>query len=72
MGKLPYGVLDVNDDSIVLSKEYIEHYLQTCKTASKRSKELGDEEAFSYFKGRAGVFEALLHNWQYVEKKEEN
>lgn len=70
MAKYPYGVLDINNDSIVLTKEMIEHSFETCKFAAERAKEQGDEESFSYFKGRAGVFDALLENWRYNETKQ--
>ena len=68
MIKYPYGVLDINDDSIVLTKEMLEHSLDTCKYAAERAKEQGDEESFSYFNGRAGVFSALLESWKYQQK----
>ena len=71
MGKLPYGILDITDEAIVFSKEYLEHHLDTCKFAAKRAKEQGDNESFSYFKGRAGVFSALLEQWKYQNKEEE-
>ena len=71
MGKLPYGIVDITEDTIVFTKDYLEHHLDTCKFAAQRAKEQGDLEAFSYYSGRAGVFNALLEQWKYREKEEE-
>lgn len=71
MSKLPYGIENITDESITFTKEWIEHNLDTCKFAANRAKELKDEESFSYFNGRAGVFNALLEYWKYKHLTEE-
>ena len=55
----------------IFTKDYLEHHLDTCKFAAKRAKEQGDMELFSYYNGRAGVFNALLEQWKYKQKEEE-
>jgi len=58
--KYPYGIENVEDNKITFTKEYLEYYLNICESTAKRAKEQDDEESFSYFMGRAGVFKALL------------
>ena len=70
MGNYPHEGIDIKDDKIILTKDFIEHQLDLCEFASKRSKETKDEESFTYFKGRAGVFLSLLENWKYKKEEE--
>lgn len=61
--------IDIKDDKLILTKDFIEHQLEVCQFAADRSKENKDDAAFAYFNGRVGVFTALLENWRYKKEK---
>lgn len=67
---LPPGIKEISDDSIVITREHLEHCRDNCKFAAKRAKEQGDDEGCSYYNGRAGVFDALLYMWEYKKNEE--
>lgn len=69
---LPPGIKEINTDSIVITKEHLKQCRDNCNFAAERAKEQGDMEHFSYYKGRTGVFDALLYMWEYEKNKEKN
>ena len=68
---LPPGVKEIGDDCIVITKEHLKECRDSCKFAADRAKEQGDNETFSYYNGRVGVFDALLYLWTYQPTNEE-
>lgn len=67
---LPPGVKEINTDAIVIYREHIEKCRDTCRFAANRAKEQGDDEAYSYYNGRAAVFDSLLYLWTYKKNGE--
>ena len=65
MSALPVGVLNIDNDSITLSSEYAKHGKELCEFIAERAKEEGNMEQYSYYQGRAGVFDALLQIFNY-------
>lgn len=70
MSALPTGVLDIYGDTVVLSSEYAKKGKENCEYAAKKAKDEGDMENFSYYRGRIGVFDALLQLLNYQNKGE--
>lgn len=65
MSALPVGVLNIDDDSITLSSEYAKHGKELCEFAMERAKEEKNMEQYSYYRGRVGVFNAILQIFNY-------